>query len=283
MHSSHPAIADSVRELEPLPPTVMRLASLLAVPDWEVEQIEECVALDQALTAKLLRIANSPLWFRGHPIGSVRQAVMRMGSGTLIALAMGAGVQRRFSRALPQYGLREGELWTHSVACALAANALALAAEPEFPSETFASALLHDVGKLVTVRTVARDSGDPRDLARRKADGSPPDDDLDVRACDHAALGGVTAVHWRLPERLVTGVSFHHAPLEMSDPIASLVHVADVVAHRIDVISQGGSEQAFPREPAAGVLERLALRPVDLDRIVAEVGERLSDVLRRFA
>src|SRR5262249_13815636 len=124
MSNLHQDFVDVVKQLEPLPPTVARLASLLSGPDWSMHEVEECVAFDQALTTKLLRIANSALWFRSHAIGSVRDAVMRIGSGTVVALVMGAGVQRRMAKPLPQYGLREGDLWKHSVASALAASVL---------------------------------------------------------------------------------------------------------------------------------------------------------------
>src|SRR5688572_27950332 len=145
-------LVQAAQELEPLPPTAARLASVLARADWDIRDVEEAVAFDQALTAKLLRISNSALWFRGHSIVSVRDAVMRVGSGTVVGLAMGTGVQHQFSRSIPQYGLREGELWTHSVATALATIALDAKTAAEVPTESFASALLHDVGKLVMAR-----------------------------------------------------------------------------------------------------------------------------------
>src|SRR5262249_9675574 len=143
---------------------VARLASLLSGPDWSMHEVEECVAYDQALTTKLLRIANSALWFRSHAIGSVRDAVMRIGSGTVVALVMGAGVQRRMAKALPQYGLREGDLWKHSVASALAASVLDSMTRVEVPVEAFAASLLHDIGKLVMGRVLAaREKNSPRD------------------------------------------------------------------------------------------------------------------------
>src|SRR5690349_12200739 len=61
----------AVKQLDPLPPTVARLAALLIRPDWEIEEVLDCIRFDQVLTAKLLRAANPALWFRGHTIAEL--------------------------------------------------------------------------------------------------------------------------------------------------------------------------------------------------------------------
>jgi HD-like signal output (HDOD) protein len=277
-------LLDAVKQLEPLPPTVARLAALLIRPDWEIEEVLECIRFDQVLTAKLLKVANSALWFRGHTISTVREAVMRMGSGTVVAFTMGTGVQRRFSRALPHYGLGDGEMWRHSVAAAVATSVLDARTDVEVPTEAFTSALLHDVGKLVISRALDKkpaEAGHRRfaNLRERKT----TDAEVELLGLDHAALGAVAAVHWQLPERISTGICFHHSPDAAPDAIASIVHVADVLAHR-------GQAAAAKRPPEIGVtvadphaLERLKLRDADLERLAGEVGEQLDDVARRFA
>jgi HD-like signal output (HDOD) protein len=280
---------DAVKQLEPLPPTIARLTALLAGADWNMHELEECISFDQALTTKLLRIANSALWFRSHAIGSVRDAVMRIGSGTVLALVMGAGVQRRMSRPIPCYGLGEGELWKHSVASALAASVLDAQTDAEVPVEAFAGALLHDIGKLVMARVLtARDQAAKRDShGMRRLDS--PETEVEVAGLDHSALGGVVASHWQLPERLVTAIAFHHTPLETEDAIASVVYAADVVAHRAQALLQkDGGDAAAPasapeNELARAVFDRLEVTPAELEGVVAEVGDELDDVLRRYS
>jgi HD-like signal output (HDOD) protein len=277
-------LLDAVKQLDPLPPTVARLAALLIRPDWEIEEVLDCIRFDQVLTAKLLKLANSALWFRGHTISTVREAVMRMGSGTVVAFAMGTGVQRRMSRALPHYGMGEGEMWLHSVAAAIATSVLDARTETEVPTEAFSSALLHDVGKLVISRVLDRK---PAEASHRRfahlQEQRTTDAEVELLGLDHAALGAVATVHWKLPERISTGICFHHSPDAAPDPIASIVHVADVLAHRAQAVAA-----KRPAEPALAVaephaLEHLALEDADLDRLATEVGEQLNDVARRFA
>jgi HD-like signal output (HDOD) protein len=115
-----------------------------------------------------------------------------------------------------------------------------------------------------------------------------------VAGLDHSALGGVVASHWQLPERLVTAITYHHTPLETDDAIASVVYAADLVAHRAEAAQAKEEpapveEELDDDEPEAAllrgspVLDRLELTPVEFEKVVAEVGEELDDVLRRYS
>jgi len=207
-----------------------------------------------------------------------------MGSGTVVAFAMGSGVQRRFSRALPHYGLGDGEMWRHSVAAAVATSVLDARTDLEVPTEAFTSALLHDVGKLVISRVLDRK---PAEAAHRRfanlKERRTTDAEVELLGLDHAALGAVAAVHWQLPELISTGICFHHSPDAAPDAIAAIVHVADVLAHRAQAIAARQPPEAGVTVADGHALERLALRDEDLERLAGEVGEQLDDVARRFA
>ena len=110
----------------------------------------EIVQFDEALTASLLRSANSSWSASRSEITTVRDAVIRLGASPVLALTLGMNGSGAISGdALPKYGLSEGELWRHSVAASLAAELLTQLAAHRPPPETATAALLHDVGKLV--------------------------------------------------------------------------------------------------------------------------------------
>src|SRR5688572_24350084 len=112
----HQGIAKAIEALEPLLATAGRLASLLTRQDWELAQVEEAISLDQALTPRLLALANSALMARGREIATVRDAVVRLGAQHVVQVAMSVAVRKRFAVALPSYGLATGQLWNHGVA-----------------------------------------------------------------------------------------------------------------------------------------------------------------------
>jgi putative nucleotidyltransferase with HDIG domain len=279
----HREIVRAATELEALPATASRLASLLSRSDWDMKEVVETVSFDQALTPKLLRLANSALHSRGHVVSTVRDAVVRLGGGAVVSLAMAAGMQKRLQRAVPQYGLAEGELWAHSVAAALATQALDAASEVSVPPESFTAALLHDVGKLVMSRFLDVDRCRVLTKAENEGGLSRRQAEADVLGVDHAELGAISADHWNLPERLATAIQYHHTPSSVADPIASVVHVADVVAHKAQALTIGVIASSAPSSPEPAALEALRLVPSQLDQVAIQVGNELSDVLRRYA
>lgn len=278
----HAGIAQAIARLEPLPATAGRLATLLSREDWQLKDVEEAIALDQALTPRLLGLANSALFSAGREFGTVRDAVMRLGAQQLVQVAMSVGMRRRLTGALPQYGLSDGQLWAHSVAAALAAQVLASRRRGLVPPEAFTAALMHDVGKLVLARFL--DPERVQALRRAHQAGTPLRlAELELLGIEHAEISAAVLQHWKLPERLRVAVQHHHTPSDSDEPLASAVHVADIVGHRaqVEVIGARGREVDVEADPIA--LDRLGLARDELDDCVVTVGNELADVLRRYA
>jgi putative nucleotidyltransferase with HDIG domain len=295
------ALVLAARELEPLPTTVTRLARILARHDWEMREVEEAIALDQALTPRILRLANSALSSRGHRIATVGEAVMRVGTGPLFSMAMALGVKRRFAAPVKPYGLAEGELWKHSVAAALTVESLGARLRRRLPVESFTAALLHDVGKLVLARFLDEERLGLLRAAAERGRLSERDAELEILGVDHGELGAIIAQHWQLPDPLVRAVQHHHAPDGAPDrapdgaldaapgetpdrTIAHVVHVADFVADRVAARRRKAGGEAPPPAPlAASTRDRFKLDDAALDDLAQSVDARLADVLERYA
>jgi putative nucleotidyltransferase with HDIG domain len=227
--------------LEPLPASVGRLVSLVAVDGPDLDAIVGVIEYDQALTTTLLRHANSALSGAQSPISSVRSAVIRVGTATVMSLAIEASVVQRMSVELPEYGLSEGELWRHSVASWIAASAMARFSSASIPEEAPTAALLHDIGKLLMARFL-----DQEELAlieRACTEGSLTrlEAEREILGVHHGELGGLMAQHWGLPEQICKGISYHHTPDEGLDRVCYATHLANVVAK---VIGTGQEENA---------------------------------------
>jgi putative nucleotidyltransferase with HDIG domain len=226
------ALVKAAHGLDPLPATVARLASLVVRPDWSLNEAAHLVEFDPALTGRLLRLANSAAMAGLSPVNTARDAIMRVGIGPALAFAAASGLRKQLRRALPEYGLTDGQLWRHSVASALAVEPIARRSKTPVPPECFTAALLHDIGKIVLARFLSPDElrwlADARDLG-----GSSLQAETEVLGVNHAELGGEIAGHWKLPERLVRGVTFHHTPDEGNDVVCDVVYLANVAAKRI--------------------------------------------------
>ena len=80
-------LIEQANEPAPLPASTVRLAELVSDPDSQLNDVAELIAFDQGLTLKLLRAANSAASASAEPVGTVLEAVGRMGTSQVLALA----------------------------------------------------------------------------------------------------------------------------------------------------------------------------------------------------
>jgi len=278
------ALIREARDMEPLPATAARLAGLVAAEDPDLNEIVDVITYDQALTAKLLRYANSAASASRHPISTVRTAVIRMGIGTVLAVTVASAMRGRLDSALPQFGLGEGEMWRHSVASAVAAETVAGLTDVFVPPESFTAALLHDVGKLLLARHLDQEVQAWLRRALEEGGRTSVDAEAELLGVSHGELGGLIAQHWKLPISIVQGISFHHDPNRGGSPICDVVYVANSVAKQVLEMPDGGDAGLSPDH---GVLpEPLARLGLDAERsarVVTEAADRLDEVLAQYA
>lgn len=231
-----PLIRDA-HALAPLPASATRLLSIVGRDDWELEEVVGVVSLDPALTGRLLRVANSALLGAAQKISTVADAVMRVGGGVVAQIATAAAVHDTIDAPLHAYGVREGELWRHSVAAALGVDCLRGKAKRRIPPEAFTAALLHDIGKLVLGRRLLPEEARGMALATGQGHQHLFAAENELFGVNHAELGGLIAQHWGLPESLRLAITHHHAPddveLDSARVTAYAVHLADALAKEI--------------------------------------------------
>jgi HD-like signal output (HDOD) protein len=272
-------LIEQTNELAPLPASAVRLAGLIANPVCHLDQVVELISYDQALTLRLLRAANSAASASSTPVGDVKEAVIRMGTAQVLAFSVAAGARSLLQSGVPAYGLAEGALWRHSVAAAVAIEAMQTCGGFEPPTEAFTAALLHDVGKLVMGRFLT-----PEILGFIRR--SQEVDHLDwmeaeslLLEVNHAELGGLVAQHWRLPDRVVRGITYHHNPGQGFDAICDFTYLANQVAKHIEADIAG---QKFNPVVAPDVVERLSLTAEMIDRLCPLASSRYRRVSRRY-
>jgi HD-like signal output (HDOD) protein len=274
------ALTRSANNLEALPASVTRLATIAAGDNWDVREVEQTIALDQALSLRLLRAANSAASAARMPIVTIRDAIVRVGLGSVLSLATASSVHGKLTRAIPEYGLSEGEMWRHAVGAALAAESAQSFCEASLPPETYAAALLHDIGKLVLARFLEPEVLRVLALAREEGHMSSLSAETELLTVHHGELGGLIAQHWQLPPRLVTGIIHHHTPELAGDVTADVVHVANIVAKHVGA---GHYTDEDDRRPHPDSLERLKLTDKGFESLCKQVEKRLEQVLAQYA
>lgn len=262
--------------LEPLPATATRLVSLLSQTEWMIRDVEEAVRLDLALTARVLRFANSAWTAHLPSVNTIREALMRIGVGTALSLAIAEGVRPKLLRPLPAFDLQPGRLWQHAVACALATEIVTRRSRSPIPPETVTASLLHDVGKIVLDEAM-----DDAALRQAWTGGvlSRIDAERQVLGMDHGELGGYVARHWGLSERVAAAITHHHSPSAAQSTICDVVHLSNGIAK----LAGFGPLIAEIDGPIEGdVLARLAFSPADLHTFCTELTDRMRTGQERF-
>jgi putative nucleotidyltransferase with HDIG domain len=252
---------------------------MAADPDCHLGDLADLIAFDQVLTLKLLRAANSAASASALRVGDVREAIARMGVSQVVTLAVAAAARPSLQAGLPAYGLGEGALWRHSVAAAVAVEAMQEFIRLEIPPEAFTAALLHDVGKLVMGRLMSPEIAGFIRQARRSGGLSQPEAESLFLNINHAELGGTIAMHWKMPPRVVAGIAHHHAPAKGNDPICDICYLANLVARQIE---DGLDGRAAALEPDPDVTARLAFPQKALAEFGPKAAWRYSQVSRRY-
>ena len=270
-------IMAQVKAFPGMPATAARLLKLLDNPDSSASQIEEVLRYDAGLTANILKLTNSAYFGIPSKVSSVKQAIMMLGWKRLLQLVMTMCMSTVMKRPVDGYGLPRGELWRHSIAVSVAAEAVVKALKIPEAEEVFTAALLHDVGKLVLGGFVKDDLEQIRAMVSK---GIPFEvAEYMVIGTDHAEIGARILKKWDFPQDLVNAVNWHHDPetCENHCTLSDIVHIANTVGLRIG-FNRDADQMRI--EPAASVTERLGLGPVDLDVLAEQTLEgvnKLSD------
>ncbi len=266
-------------DLEPLPMSVTHLAALVAKEETEMQEIAKVISYDQVLTTSLLRSANAANMAGKTPVTTVKDAVIRVGTGTVLSVALSASVSRRLGRALPQYGLNEGDLWAHSVAAALAVEELPKFTRVRVPPEAVTAALLHDIGKLVIAQIMTPSSITMMATVKDQLGATRLEAEAQILETDHARIGGELALAWKLPQTIARGIAFHHKPPPSNNTIPCAVHIADMVSK---AVGAGLEDDNRNPETLQYCLEQLSLSGEDYFRLCGSVAEKFHEVKARY-
>jgi HD-like signal output (HDOD) protein len=267
-------LLESARSLPPLPVSAIRLAGLVSDPDVDVLDIVETISLDQSLTAAVLRQANSAASANRVRIGTVRDAVVRLGMNMVLSIALSGHMSKQMIKAVPEYGLGAGELWKHSVISSICADLIRGRSSVRVPTEAATAALVHDIGKLVLCRYMSPHVLELIAQAGELEGDSDFEAEQKVLEVHHGDVGALVAEHWRLPESIVVAVKYHHTPSERPEPICYAVALGDMIT---DYLMGPGLEILRNPGQQAPILENLAYEGRVLDRLTEALVELRID------
>ncbi len=211
------------------PDLYLEIDALVNSPHASSADIGRIIERDPALTARLLRIANGPLYGLTTPVETIGRAIAVIGTWELHSLVLSSTIVSACSRiAVSRFDLRS--FWRHSVLTASIARQLAQTIRHPHKERLFVAGLLHDIGLLILGQRFPELAGDwmreggadhGEALARLEAE---------TLGFDHGLLARTMLGQWNLGERILEPVACHHdASRATDDPVAAaIVQIADL-------------------------------------------------------
>ncbi len=267
-------LVQTIRDLPALPEVVVRVMRMAEDPRSDAPAIARVIATDQAMAARVLRLANSAFYGLPRRVSTLSEAVVILGFRTIKNLAIAASTFELLNREIAGYWLQRGELWKHSLACAIGAQLIAHRARLPVAEEAFVSGLLHDIGK-VAINLFVREQFD-QIMERALSDRIPfVQAEEAVLGFNHAIAGALIAEKWNLPPSLVSVIRYHHQPSQAPDPnpMVSVVHLADILSITLG-IGIGGDGLYYTLEE--GTMQTFGLQQDDIDDLCAEIVEQIA-------
>lgn len=237
-------IARSIGKLPSLPAIVLDLLQSMEDDSVSSELLAAKISGDQALVARLLRLANSSFYGLQRKVVSIPDAMFVLGLSSVRNLALTAALSDTLGQRSKEGAFDFTAYWRHSVGVALCARALATKFRCS-RENAFAAGLIHDIGQLVLSTCFPQHMAAVSDYQKRY-DCQTNEAEWAVLGTDHGRLGEALTMSWGFPPALSDAVGGHHDPERLdASSLASLVHLADAITHALDLA--GREAELVPR------------------------------------
>lgn len=258
----------------PSPPGVaLQIIALAQDPNTTLAEVAEAISTDPALSARLLRIANSPLYAARRRVGTLSQAMGMLGLNATLSLALGFSLMhglrgRNGTAELQEY------IWKHSVLAALAARVLGQRAGVGRPEMLMLAGLLQDIGRLALLQALSE--GYAAICAKAQDHDSLLAMECAAYDADHAEIGAWLAQRWGLPDYLTDAIANSESDVHADDDFQCCVQAASAIADLW--MEPAGTAEAL-RERAQSKLTDCVGGDTDtLDDVLAEIAAALPEI-----
>jgi len=258
--------------LPTLPTVVFQLHRVLDDEHVGARDVAQIIERDPALTARLLRTANSAAFSRGGDrIGSVSNAVARLGVNQIRAICIVLAVVKAFNSR--SGGLNHQRFWIHSAAVGMTARRLweRFGRDPMISADDlYVAGLLHDAGLLVLEQHFPKEYAEVRDALALSA-GRLWQVEEEHLGMDHGAVGGLLLGRWSLPQFLCEAVTNHHHPHQADERVQAVCRMVQAAEVLCTESGAALSEEGQADCSANDVLTELGAAESEIEEVAAEI------------
>ncbi|MBK7142633.1 MAG: HDOD domain-containing protein [bacterium] len=231
------------KELTSLPQTLAEVLRVTREEDSSSQELAKVLMRDPAMTAKVLRIANSPYYGAGRNISTVTQAVVTLGMRTVTALTLSSSVYKLVGDWKTQ--INRTRFWRHSLEVAIGSRMIYEALGKKPSEEAFVAGLLHDIGILVLENSFPEKY---RQIWQQVQQGENLVElEEQLWGTNHARVGKFLLEQWNIPVKICEAVGMHHLVFPPDSANRSEIGLSQAV-NLANLISRFAIAEGRPKE-----------------------------------
>lgn len=236
--------------LPTLPEVALQVREAAEDPDVGIGELSKVISNDAALTARIIKVVNSPLLRSSSEISDLNMAVARLGMGYTANLAMGLAMEQMFQATSDVIDRRLREVWQRSTEIAGISHVLCRHFTRLPPDQATLAGLVHQIG-ILPILTYAEENG-------QLLNDSFTLEKVIERL--HPELGQRILQAWDFPPALAC-VPVEHLDFDRQTPQQDLVDIVQVALLQ----SYAGSEHPLGKIDWTGVdaFRKLGLEVID--------------------
>ncbi len=223
-------ILSHAHELPKIPKVIREMMELVNDPEVELQELARTISMEQVVSARVIRLANSAHFSRGKSVSSVDQAVVRLGLEPLKTLIIASSLVSAF----PYVEVIDLEaFWQETFEVAILSKAIAQSCDVN-PNAAFTAGMLHNIGDLM-IYTVMADQV-PAIFEKMETGSSKVSAQRSTIGTDSAILGSKLAESWSFSDELVFAISEQYEPKidNIYSPLAATVRLANAINRHWD-------------------------------------------------
>ncbi|MBB1268529.1 HDOD domain-containing protein [Shewanella sp. SR44-3] len=270
------ALLKKIDQLPRLPKAVSELLEAVNNDKSTIKEISTKVSQDPLMSARVLRLANSSHYSRNREVGTIDEAVVRLGMQTLRTLVIASAVIGAVPKA---ESINLADFWGATFEVALYSQELAK--NTMIPTdEAFTCGILHSIGDLLIA------SAEPhvaKLIAEAVAAGADKQDtEVKLLDFDAASIGALLAQSWRFTDKLAAGIANQYQPkgAKPYSELAGLMYMAKTLFHSWDDIEDDGITSWLSQQAVnAGLkmdMSGLAAKLMKVKGCGLEMGQQLA-------
>ncbi|WP_028318485.1 sensor domain-containing diguanylate cyclase [Desulfobulbus elongatus] len=276
------------RDLPTLPIIATKLLELTAHPETTLTDIANLISQDMALSAKVLRVANSAFYSFPQQVSSINQAVSILGLNAVRSLVLSfsllsMGKQRRHAP------FDFEQFWERSLVEAAAAKLIFEQVTNTDAEEAFTCGLLQNIGQLVLAVTLPQQYGQVLERTARSSghaasNAESAEAELDILGISHAEVGYAVAEAWGLPESLLLPIKYHHQPLAFQG--SNLRHQQTIrTAHLANLLAElfySDTPEHYHKQFRAEAKQLLGLKVLGVNTVLKMIDKVIDQSAQYF-